>query len=636
MAETNQQQHNPKKQKANNNSFLQECQLQLSQIYQVFKKSFQNQIIGKIIKKIFTQLKPTTNQQSPNKQTVPQTTPQTTKPIPTINPAQPNQQKLEKLRSRFEQRKSDNQKRQMLFAIQEQQQQNNKETETIPQITQSLKQIKNQPSPPAPQQNYTSDNYTLPPINLITTKNSEFFISPEELDQKKKIIQDTLDSFGIDAEVGNATQGPRVTLFEINIARGILVESISRLINNFAMELAAYSLRILAPVPGQNFVGLEVPNNKASIVNLGNLFAGELWKRTTATIPLPLGKSISGEDILLDLTKAPHLLIAGATGSGKSVCLNSILIALIYKFPPEQLRLILIDPKVVEFSTYNTLPHLMTPVITDSSNVVNALQWLINEMERRYKILAKVGSRNIHTFNNRPQTEEIILDENSQPIPQKLPYIVLVIDELADIMMTERNNVETNLARIAQMSRAVGIHTIIATQRPSVNVITGIIKANFPTRIAFQVTSQIDSRTIIDGKGAEQLLGSGDMLFSPPGASYLQRLQSPMITDQELEKVVQFVSKQAPQNFNLTIINSQSQTNPNNTPNQLSDEEEELIQKAIQIIITDQRASTSYLQRRLRIGYNKAATIIEILEKRNIVGPQIGTIPREILIDSPQ
>jgi S-DNA-T family DNA segregation ATPase FtsK/SpoIIIE len=338
--------------------------------------------------------------------------------------------------------------------------------------------------------------------------------------------------------------------------------------------------------------------------------------------------------VILDLAKAPHLLVAGATGSGKSVCLNSMLMSLLFRFPPEELQLLLVDPKVVEFAVYNQLPHLVAPVISDVSVVVLALRWVIGEMERRYRVMAKVGARHLAGFNSRPPDPQPVLDDEGQPIPAKLPRIVLVIDELADIMMTARQDVEQSLARIAQMSRAVGIHTIIATQRPSVNVITGVIKANYPTRIAFRVSSQFDSRTIIDGKGAESLLGQGDMLFQAPGASRLERIQGALVEDAAIEAVVHHLAQWRPARFDHDLFaETAATTGPVGESDALAeDEDEELIQQAIESIVRDRRASTSYIQRRLRIGYNRAATIMEILEERGIVGPQTGSAKREILI----
>ena len=478
--------------------------------------------------------------------------------------------------------------------------------------------------------------YQLPKLELLNEHfGDETTVDAVEIETKKAILQATLDSFGIDAEVGEATSGPRVTLFEVLPAPGVKVERISRISNNIAMELRALSLRILTPIPGRNSVGIEVPNAKPATVSLRNLMSATSWSKSRASIPLLLGRNISGREVVLDLARAPHLLIAGATGSGKSVCINALIMSLLYRFTPEELRLILVDPKVVEFSCYQTLPHLVVPVITESSKVPLALRWIINEMEHRYRIFAKVGARNITSFNERPRSDTPVLDDAGEEIEAKVPYIVLIIDELADIMMTAKGEVETSLARIAQLSRAVGIHTIIATQRPSVNVITGTIKANYPTRIAFQVTSQVDARTILDGKGAESLLGRGDMLYRPPGASNLERNQSALVEDDEIENVVRFCAGQAAQEFDMGVFKG-----GDGAPGAemglgeaVSEADEELIEKAVEVILRDRRPTTSYVQRSLRIGYNRAALIMEILEQRGIIGPQVGSAPREILID---
>ncbi len=478
--------------------------------------------------------------------------------------------------------------------------------------------------------------YKLPGVDILHLVGNETVVSPGEIAERKQILQDTLDSFGIEATVGNATSGPRVTLFEVDTAPGVKVERVSQIANNIAMELQAVSLRILTPIPGRKSVGIEVPNTESAIVCLRSQMEGPAWKSHKTGIPLVLGRNISGKDLVIDLTKAPHLLIAGATGSGKSVCINAMIMSLLYRFTPEELRLILVDPKVVEFSGYSSLPHLVVPVITESKKVPLALRWAINEMEKRYRMFAKVGARNIAAFNARPHSPTPVLDDHGKEIPDKVPFIVLIIDELADIMMTAKAEVETSLARIAQLSRAVGIHTIIATQRPSVNVITGVIKANYPTRVAFQVTSQVDSRTILDGKGAETLLGRGDMLFKPPGAAKLERIQSPLVEDVEIERVVAFVASQCEQQFDMSVFKSAESGGDTEQGGEggdaLSNDDEELIARATEVIVRDRRATTSYIQRALRIGYNRAAMIIDILEQRGVIGPQVGTLPREILV----
>ena len=492
-----------------------------------------------------------------------------------------------------------------------------------------------EPEPPAPSRPRPSRAYKRPSLDLLNEVVDEGTgADPQEIEAKSGVLQETLDSFGIDAQVVGATSGPRVTLFEVLPAPGVKVERISQIQNNIAMRLAAISLRILTPIPGRKSVGIEVPNTDAATVSLRSLMATPAWTKTKARIPLLLGRNISGKVVILDLAQAPHLLIAGATGSGKSVCINTLIMSLLYRFPPDELRLIMVDPKVVEFRPYHPLPHLVVPVVSDVKRVPLALRWAINEMQHRYQLLADVRARNLEAFNSRPKSGETTLDSNGEPIPDRLPYIVVIIDELADIMMTAKSDVETSLARIAQLSRAVGIHTVIATQRPSVNVITGTIKANFPTRIAFQVTSQIDSRTILDGKGAEALLGRGDMLFRPPGASKLERNQGSLVEDEEIERVVAFCADQTEQQFDLTVFKAMEAVGAGGEEGEasLSGADEELIERAVEVILRDRRATTSYIQRSLRIGYNRAAMIIEILEQRGIIGPQIGTTPREILI----
>ncbi|MBN2684004.1 MAG: DNA translocase FtsK [Pontiellaceae bacterium] len=449
------------------------------------------------------------------------------------------------------------------------------------------------------------------------------FIDPAELEHQKKAVQDTLDNFAVDATVWDAVVGPRVTQLRVKPGLGVRVEAISSLSNNLALALAAESIRIQAPIPGKPYVGIEIPNGNAAPLNLGLMLRSADWQNSEASIPLMLGMELGGGLCIADLGAAPHMLIAGATGSGKSVCMNTILMCLASRFSPDELELILIDPKRVEFGAYETLPHLVRPVITEAKLVVPALQWAVREMEERYKTLATVGVRNIAGYNEK-------MDEMGM---KRMPYLVIIIDELADIMLTTGADVETALARIAQLSRAVGIHTIIATQRPSVNVITGMIKANYPTRIAFKVSSQIDSRTIIDGRGAEALRGKGDMLFSPPGIGVLQRVQGPWVGDAEIARVVEHCAGQREQNFKTSITDLAPCEGDESYALRDAEAADPLLDQAIEIILRDQRASTSYLQRCLRIGYNRAANLVEEMEARGIVGPQIGSTPREILVE---
>ena len=492
--------------------------------------------------------------------------------------------------------------------------------------------------------------YKLPTLDLLDPDNDSKHsgANAREIERNKAILQSTLDNFKIEATVLNAISGPQVTLFEISPAPGVHVNRISNLENNICMDLQAPSVRILAPIPGKNLVGIEVPNQNRTIVTVRNLMQTKPWEMAKEKIPLLLGKNISGRTIILDLARAPHLLIAGATGSGKSVCMNLLITSLLFRFRPDELKMIMVDPKVVEFQVYHELPHLIVPVITDVSKVALALRWAINEMERRYRVLAKVGVRDLSSFNNRTPSAETILDDEGQPIPDKMPYIVIIIDEIADIMLAAKTEVEQGLAKIAAKSRAVGIHTIIATQRPDVKTITGTIKANYPVRIAFQVSSYTDSRTILDGKGAETLLGQGDMLFKPPGAPAIERIQGGMASDAERDRVISFVCQQAPPQFDENVFRSMEKESEDESPsqptlpgmsgdsNQNESAEETLLRKAIEIILRDRRPTISYLQRTLGVGYNKAATLMDELERQGVVGPQIGTSPREILIVAPE
>jgi S-DNA-T family DNA segregation ATPase FtsK/SpoIIIE len=371
-------------------------------------------------------------------------------------------------------------------------------------------------------------------------------------------------------------------------------------------------------------VGVEIPNRKSVPLALRAAFESAAWRESRADLPIVLGVDITGRHVICDLAKAPHALIAGATGSGKSVCISNIILSLLYRFRPDELELVLIDPKIVEFAIYRDLPHLIHPVVTDPKQACQALKWLVREMERRYETLSEKNVRNLAGYNARAATEGFA----------KLPFIVLIIDELADLMMTAAQEVETPIARLAQMARAVGIHTILATQRPSVNVITGVIKANFPTRVAFQVSSQIDSRTILDGKGAEALQGRGDMLYSPPGLGRLQRLQAPFVDDAEVEQIVSSLKAQLAPRYRVQLDPADA---PGGGEDVLGDSEthsglDPLVKEALEIIAAHGRASTSYLQRRLRIGYNRAASLIDEMEKRRFIGPQVGTNPREIYV----
>ena len=520
-----------------------------------------------------------------------------------------------------------------------------------PKIIQASPQPQTRPADtpdqsPVPSSPRPIGKYEYPPISLLDDRSDaeRSSVNAREIERNAKLLQKTLDDFNVPAQVVSQVVAPQITQFEVMPESGVRLNAITGLESNIKMALSAQTLRILAPIPGKNLVGIQVPNETRAVVSVRSLMQDDNWKNSKAQIPLLLGKNINGKNVILDLAKAPHLLIAGTTGSGKSVCMNLLITSMLYKFTPEELRLIMVDPKVVEFQAYTTLPHLVVPVINEVEKVPLALKWAINEMERRYRILAKANVRNIADYNSRPKSKEPILDDEGNPIPDKLPFIVVIIDELADIMSVAKKDVETNLSRIAAKSRAVGIHTIIATQRPDTKVITGTIKANYPVRIAFRVASHIDSQTILNTKGAESLLGYGDMLYNPPGASAIDRIQCGMASDEERNKVVAFCAAQAPQHFDETVFVSPDENSADdeslNDGDSLSDggsdsSEEKLIKRAIDGILTSRRPTISYLQRALGIGYNKAASIMEELEARGIVGPQLSpSSTRQILVTS--
>ena len=429
------------------------------------------------------------------------------------------------------------------------------------------------------------------------------------------IIQESLEDFGIQVEMAEVNVGPTVTQYTLKPAAGIKLSKISNLSNDLALALAAHPIRIEAPIPGRSLVGIEVPNRKTSIVRLREILESEAFKAVHSNLTMPLGRDVAGNSAAIDLVKMPHLLIAGATGMGKSVFLNSLLVSLIYQNSPADLRLILVDPKRVEFTAYNDIPHLLAPVIVDPHKTINALKWLVTEMERRYKVFADHKVRFIQAFNK----------ANSD---SKMPYIVLVIDELADLMAVSAREVETYICRLAQMSRAVGIHLVIATQRPSVDVITGLIKANFPSRLAFAVTSGTDSRTILDAVGADKLLGNGDMLFLPSDASKPRRIQGAFVGDKEIKAITDFVKKQE----NPTYVDELIAETKESKQADVESNGDELLEEATDLVVKTGKASASYLQRRFRVGYARAARLLDLLEAKGIVGPGEGAKPRKILM----
>ena len=581
------------------------------------------------------------------------------------------------------------------------------------------------------------DDYELPSLKLLETPDPDDAVPTDTnalLDVQRTIVE-TLNTFGVEVTAGDITKGPTITRYEIYPSPGLRVNRITALEADLARATKAERINIIAPIPGKDTVGIEIANSDKVLVPLRELFEDDAFNKTKAHIPLALGKDVYGRTIVGDLARMPHLLVAGATGSGKSVCINSIIASLLYRFTPDELRFIMIDPKVVEMQMYNALPHLVVPVVTDPKKVLLALRWVVNEMERRYAMFAKLNCRNFDSFNARPReggeadmaakekraariarprspqavaadndddddfmvdlpedgamsdavlppfepdnidanaeaaltahavninqsagqgfdavsgptpgfkedeepemtsAERASTDENN--VPDTLPYIVVIIDELADLMQTAPADVETAIARIAQKARAAGIHLIVATQTPRADVVTGIIKANIPSRIAFQVSSKIDSRVILDAAGADRLVGKGDMLYLPPGSSQLLRCQGAMISDDEILGVVEFCAEQGEPNFEPDIQQT-LEGGGDNGDDDVSDEDEEIIDKCLEVIAQEKRASTSFLQRRLRLGYTRAARMMDILEQRGIIGPGDGAKPREILVDLSQ
>ncbi len=456
------------------------------------------------------------------------------------------------------------------------------------------------------------------PLELLNNKFSKAIGGDTEANAMK--IQKTLEKFGIEVEMGETKVGPTVTQYTFRPAEGVKLSRITTLNNDLSLSLAAHPIRIEAPIPGKSLVGVEVPNRAKAIVGLREILEDQAFKDRKNNLFVALGKDVAGTAWLYDLTRMPHLLVAGATNSGKSVCLNAIIVSLLYQNNPEDLRFIMVDPKRVELPTYNGIPHLLTPVITDVNKTINALKWCLNEMERRYDILNKAGKRNIQSYN--PTAKE------------KLPYIVFIIDELADFMMTSGKDMEAAIIRLAQMSRAIGIHLILATQRPSVDVITGLIKANVPTRIAFSVASLVDSKTILDSSGAEKLLGQGDMLFMTAEFAKPKRIQGAYLSDSEINDVVNYIKdKSGPAEYLEGVTDRQKVGgNAGVGLDGNHGDEDELFEAAKEIIIKANKASTSMLQRRLSIGYGRAAKILDMLEEAQIIGPSNGAKPREVLV----
>ncbi|MEA5002902.1 MAG: DNA translocase FtsK [Christensenella sp.] len=470
-----------------------------------------------------------------------------------------------------------------------------------------------------PKQN--TSKYVKPPLNLLTVPQSAGTrTSASDLRKNVEILENTLASFHVSAKVVNVSRGPVVTRYEVQPAPGIKVSKIVNLADDIAMNLAARDVRIEAPVPGKPVVGIEIPNTETSSVGLRELVGADDFKKLKSPIAFALGKDIAGTNVYADIARMPHLLIAGATGSGKSVCINSLIISILYHSAPEDVKMIMIDPKVVELNVFNDIPHLLVPVVTDPKKAASAINWAVNEMTMRYRMFAAKGAKDLKKYN------EIMLAEEQE----KLPHILVIIDELADLMMVAPGEVEDAICRIAQLGRASGIHLVIATQRPSVDVITGIIKANIPSRVAFAVSSQVDSRTILDMAGAEKLLGQGDMLFYPSGAPKPVRLQGCFISDKEVEAVTTFLKERTTADYDTRVLDGISKESASPIAGQ--EQTDELFVKALEVVMEYDQASTSMLQRRLRIGYARAARLIDQLEENGYISPMDGSKPRQVLI----
>jgi len=504
-----------------------------------------------------------------------------------------------------------------------------------------------------------SGTYHMPPLSLLDHEGeANIPVDKEALMMKARLLEKKLKDFGVDGEVVEVKPGPVVTMFEYAPAPGVKVNKIAGLSDDLKMALSAMAIRIVAPIPGRGVVGIELPNNDRETVYLKEIFTSEEFQKSGGKLPMALGKDIFGHTVVSDLAKMPHLLVAGSTGSGKSVSVNTMILSLLYRAAPEDVRIIMVDPKMLELSIYEGIPHLLLPVVTDPKKASLALAWAVREMERRYKLMADKGVRNIDGYNRKLAKEEkdkaelkakgrmVVdpVDPNEEELPiveladgeelehGHLPYIVVIVDELADLMMVAGREIEESIARLAQMARAAGIHLVLATQRPSVDVITGLIKANFPTRISFKVFSRIDSRTILDSMGAENLLGMGDMLFLPPGSGILQRVHGAFVSELEVQRVVDFLKKQGDPEYDKSILEVPASSDGGGFDG--DDELDPKWDEALAIISDSGQASISMLQRRLRLGYNRAARMIEKMEQEGIVGPSDGTSrPREVFLN---
>ncbi|MFC1631840.1 DNA translocase FtsK [Candidatus Omnitrophota bacterium] len=470
-------------------------------------------------------------------------------------------------------------------------------------------------------------DYRLPTLDLLDSPPPpEARQIKDDLEANSQILEDTLRDFGVETKVMQVSRGPVITRYELEPAPGVKVHRIVELGDDIALVMKAHSVRIVAPIPGKSRVGVEVPNSKSALVYLKEILNAQDFQNNDSKLTLAIGKDISGGPLISDLAEMPHLLIAGTTGSGKTVCMNTIITSVLFNATADEVKFVMVDPKMVELAIFNDLPHLLCPVLTEPKKVAVALAWVVNEMEERYRSLAKVGARNIDLYNEKISNGQTQTENGPQ---EKMPYIIVIIDELADLMVVVSQEVENAITRLAQLSRAVGIHLILATQRPSVDVITGVIKANFPSRISFRVASRVDSRTVLDMNGADKLLGKGDLLFLKPGQHKPVRAQGSLISDAEIERIVDFIKKQRPANYNQALLEAQEKK----TSVGKKFEKDELFDEAVKVIMQTKQASVSMLQRRLGLGYTRAARLIDMMEEEGIVGPYRGSKPREILVE---
>ena len=494
-------------------------------------------------------------------------------------------------------------------------------------------------SPPPPKQKKFAfmqkpGDFELPNLDLLTPppENKNVTFQRETLEMNARRLEKKLEDFGVEGEVVEILPGPVITMYEYKPAPGVKISKVAGLSDDLALTLRAQSIRIVAPIPGKAAIGIEIPNNQREMVYLQEMLSSATYSETKSKLPIALGKDITGSPVVADLAKMPHLLVAGATGTGKSVSINAMIQSLLYTVSPETARFLMVDPKRIELSVYQDIPHLLHPVVTQPKDANKALRWAVSEMERRYMLLSDRGVRNVDSYNRKivkqaKQKESAEETGEDRGMDRYLPYIIIIIDELADLMMVSSKEVEESITRLAQMARAAGIHLIIATQRPSVNVLTGIIKANFPTRLSFQVSSKVDSRTILDTNGAEHLLGDGDMLFMPPGVGRIQRIHGAYISDEEVKDVADFLRSQKKPDYDATILSHMVEEE---TTDEEPVELDEKFDEAVEVVSKTGQASISMLQRKLRVGYNRAARMIETMEIEGIVGPSDGVRPREV------